>query len=157
MDAPTIAQRFVQAFGDNDLEALDRVYDDEVVLFSPIAWGMEGKEALFNFVAEFHRGYPGMRVALHDELYSADETRAAFRFMIHWHNTGEFFGHSPSGMEGTMTETHMIRIRDGRIVEQIVGDNTFQMPYLELVVRKVEVQWETPDPAPEIISAGGRR
>jgi hypothetical protein len=31
----------------------------------------------------------------------------------------------------------------------------FIRAYLELVVRKVDVTWETPDPAPEILSASG--
>ena len=151
----TPAKRFVRAFGTNDRGLLDEIYADDVVLYSPIGWGIAGKQALLDFVSEFHKGYPGMRVALHDEFYSADGSRGAFRFMIHWHNTGAFFGHAPTGMRGTMTETHTVRIRDGRFHEQIVGDNTFQMPYLELVVRKIEMPWETPDPAPEILSAGG--
>jgi hypothetical protein len=152
----TPAQRFIRAFGTNDRRLLDEIYADDVILFSPIGWGLEGKQAMLDFVDEFHKGYPGLRIVLHDEFYSADRTRGAFRFVNHWHNTGEFFGYEPSGRQGTQTETHMVRIREGRIHEQIVADNTFQMPYLELVVRQVEVQWETPDPAPEIASAGGQ-
>jgi SnoaL-like domain len=151
----TPAQRFIRAFGTNDRDLLDEIYDDDVVLYSPIGWGVQGKQAMLDFVGEFHKGYPGLRIVLHDEFYSADRSRGAFRFVHHWHNTGEFYGHEPTGMRGTQTETHMVRIRDGRIHEQVVGDTTFQMPYLELVVRKIEVPWETPDPAPEIISAGG--
>jgi hypothetical protein len=148
----TLAQRFVQAFATNDGGLLDEIYADDVVLYSPIGWGISGKQAFFEFVNEFHKGYPGMRVGLHDEFYSADGSRGAFRFMIHWHNSGQFFGYAPTGRRGTQTETHTVRVHDGQIHEQVVGDNTFQMPYLELVVRKIDVTWDTPDPAPEILS-----
>ncbi len=149
----TPAKRFVRAFGTNDRSLLDEIYADDVVLYSPIGWGIAGKQALLDFVSEFHKGYPGMWVALHDEFYSADGSRGAFRFMIHWHNTGAFFGHEPTGMRGTMTETHTVRIRDGRFHEQIVGDNTFQMPHLDLVVLGMEFPEHTPDPSGEIVSA----
>ena len=153
MSGKTIAQRFVEAYGGRDAEALDRLYDDDVVLYSPVAWPVRGKQALKDFVEGFHTAFPGLRVALHDEFYSADGTRGCFRFMLHWHHTGPFFGYPATGRSGTMTETHSIRIRNDRIVEQIVGDNTFQMPHLDLVVLGMDFPYETPDPSPEIASA----
>ena len=69
------------------------------------------------------------------------------------HNTGVFFGNPPTGERGTMTETHSLRIRDGKIVEQFVGDNTFQMPYMDLVVWKMEFPTENPDPNRETVVA----
>ena len=149
----TIAQRFVKAYGGRDAEALDRLYADDVVLYSPVAWPVRGKQALKAFVEGFHTAFPGLRVALHDEFYSADGTRGCFRFVLHWHHTGPFFGYPPTGRRGTMTETHSIRIRDDQIVEQLVGDNTFQMPHLDLVVLGMQFPYETPDPSPEIVSA----
>ncbi len=41
-----------------------------------------------------------------------------------------------------MTETHAVRISDGRIVEHVVGDNPFHMPCQELVA------WQVPFPEP---------
>ncbi len=149
----TIAQRFVEAYGGRDAEALDRLYADDVVLYSPVAWPVRGKDALKAFVDGFHTAFPRLRVALHDEFYSADGTRGCFRFVLHWHHTGAFFGYPPTGRRGTMTETHSIRISDDLIVEQFVGDNTFQMPHLDLVVLGIEFPQETPDPSPETISA----
>ena len=53
-----------------------------------------------------------------------------------------------------MTETQSIKIgHDGKIVEQIVGDNTFQLPYMDLVTLSMEWPKETADPQPEIMSA----
>lgn len=154
MSEKTIAQRFVEAYGGRDYEAIDELYAEDVVLYSPIAWGVRGRDALKRFMEEFHNGYPGLRVGLRDEFYSADGTRGCFRFVLYWHNTGTFFGHPPTGESGTMTETHSIKIGDdGKIVEQIVGDNTFQLPYMDLVTWNLEWPKETPDPQPEIMSA----
>jgi predicted dinucleotide-binding enzyme/predicted ester cyclase len=148
----TFVQRYVKAFASCDYATLDELYDDEVVFYTPLAWGARGRQFLRNFIREFHTGYPGMTVTLHDEFYSADGTRACFRFMLHWRNSGTFFGKAPTGERGTMTETHSIRIRNGRIVEQWVGDNSFQMPYQELVEWRMDFPRDTPDPLSPILS-----
>ena len=147
----TIAQRFIRAFGGRDASLMDDVYAEDVVLYSPLAWPVRGREARKAYVEEFHRGYPGLRVALHDEFYSADGTRGCFRFKLHWQNTGTFFGRPPTGQAGTMTETHSIRVRGGKIVEQWVGDNSFQMPYMDLVTWRMDFPTDNPDPNPEIL------
>jgi hypothetical protein len=53
-----------------------------------------------------------------------------------------------------MSETHAVRLRAGRIVEQFVGDNNFSMPYQELVRWGMDFPRDTPDPAPVIAQAG---
>ncbi len=62
-----------------------------------------------------------------------------------------------------MTETHAVRIADGRIVEHVVGDNAFHMPHQELVLWRMPFPQATPDPSPQLASivtpaaATGRR
>jgi hypothetical protein len=65
----------------------------------------------------------------------------------------ELDGHEPTGERGVMVETHAITIRDGRIVEQWVGDNSFQMPYMDLVTYGMDFPRDTPHPKPPIIEA----
>jgi SnoaL-like domain len=121
--------------------------------YTPLGWPIRGREAVKEFVGQFHSAYPGLRVTLHDQFFSADGTRACFRFVIHYHNTGAFYGHPPTGERGTMSETHAVRLRDGRISEQVVGDNNFSLPYQELVIWGMEFPRDTPDPEPVIIEA----
>ena len=45
-----------------------------------------------------------------------------------------------------------MRLAGGRIVEQVVGDNSFHMPYQELVVWRMPYAEAIPDPAPAIAS-----
>src|SRR5919199_1905369 len=116
---------------------MDELYDAEVRLYSPLAWPLEGREALKAYVDEFHRAYGPVRIALHDEFYSADGTRGCFRFTFHYSNDGEFYGHPPTHERGIMVETHTVKIAQDKIIEQWVGDNSFQMPYMDLVVWKM--------------------
>jgi hypothetical protein len=88
--APTLAERFVQALGTNDPALLDEIYDREVALYTPLGWPIRGLDAVKEFVSQFHTAYPGLRVTLHDQFPSADGQRACFRFVIHFHNTGAF-------------------------------------------------------------------
>jgi quinol monooxygenase YgiN/predicted ester cyclase len=149
----TPAQRLVEAFGRRDLDALRDVYAEDVQLFTPLAWPADGRDAVIDFVDQFHTGYPGLRVVLHDEFYSADGERGCLRFKLHYHHTGRFFGQPPTGEQSTMTETHAIRVRDGRITEEWVGDNGLQLPRHELVVWKMDFPRDTFDPQPEVASA----
>jgi hypothetical protein len=68
-----------------------------------------------------------------------------------------FYGHEPTGKRGVMVETHTITIRAGRIVEQWVGDNSFQMPYMDLVTFGMEFPRDTPHPKPPIVEASVAR
>src|SRR6266540_1459497 len=81
---------------------------------------------------------------------NADGTRAAFRFRMHWHNTGTFFGHPPTGDRGTHAEFHSLRLVDGQIVEQIVTDISYGIPKYELTVWHREYPADTEDPAPQL-------
>jgi quinol monooxygenase YgiN len=144
----SLPERFVRALATGDEALLDGVYDADVVLYTPLGWPIRGLAALKEFVGQFHTAYPGFRVTLHDQFSSADGARACFRFVIHYHNTGPFYGNSPTEERGTMSETHAVRIKDGKIVEQFVGDNNFSMPYQELVTWGMAFPRETPDPNP---------
>jgi hypothetical protein len=150
----TIPERFVDAFGRNDPGALLALYDQHFALYSPIAWGLPGRDPLRPFVQQFHQGFPGLRLALLDQFSSADGTRVAFRFRMHWHNTGTFFGHPPTGDRGTHAEFHSLRLVDGQIVEQIVTDISYGIPKYELTVWHREYPADTEDPAPQL-GAGG--
>jgi uncharacterized protein YciI len=151
----SLARRFVEALGTNDQELLDEIYDPDVLLYTPLGWPISGRDAVKEFVGQFHAANPGLRVTLHDEFEAPDRTRVCFRFVIHFHNTGPFYGNPPTGEQGTMSETHAVRLRDGRIVEQFVGDNNFSMPHQELVTWGMDFPRETPDPNPPIAEAGG--
>ena len=148
----SLARRFADAFGRRDTAALNELYGGDVALYTPLAWPVRGRDALTSFALEFHTANPGLRIALHDEFYSADGTRACWRIRLHYHNTAPFYGNPPTGETGVMTETHAVRIAGGRITEHFVGDNAFHMPHQELVTWQMPFPEDTPDPTPPITS-----
>jgi predicted dinucleotide-binding enzyme len=79
VDELTLAERFVTALGTNEPTLLDEIYDPEVALYTPLGWPIRGLDAVKEFVGQFHTGYPGLRVTLHDQFSSADGQRVCFR------------------------------------------------------------------------------
>ncbi len=144
----TVPERFVSAFGGNDPDALLDLYAPGFVLYSPIAWGLAGRDPLVPFVQQFHHGFPGLRLALFDQFASGDGNRIAFRFGMRWHNTGTFFGLAPTGAHGAHEEFHSLRLVDGKIVEQVVTDVSYSIPQYELTVWRREYPTDTEDPSP---------
>ena len=148
----SLGEKFVVAWATRDWEAFADLYDEDVILYAPFAWKVVGREAIFRVAAQFHVTYPGLRAALHDEFHNADNTRAVFRYSWDWHNTGPFYGQPATGERGTTIETHTVRLRDGRITEQIISTNNLPLISLQLD-RGVGFPRVTPDPALEIVSA----
>ncbi|MBP2327148.1 putative ester cyclase [Kibdelosporangium banguiense] len=148
----SLGEKFVLAWATQDWESFAQLYDEDVILYAPFAWKVMGFPAVLKVASGFHVTYPGLRVALHDEFHNADNTRAVFRYAWDWHNTGPFHGQPPTGRRGTTIETHTVRLRDGRITEQIVSTNNLALISLQLE-RGLEFPLVTPDPALEIVSA----
>lgn len=148
----SLGERFVLAWGTQDWGRLTQLYDDDVILYAPFAWKVQGLPAILKIAAEFHVTYPGLRVALRDEFHNADGTRAIFRYAWDWHNTGPFHGRQPTGERGTTIETHTVRLRNGRITEQVIATNNLRLISLQLQ-QGLRFPLVTPDPAPEIVSA----
>jgi quinol monooxygenase YgiN len=55
----TPARRFVRALGTNDEALLDAIYDPDVVLYTPLAWPVRGRDEVKAFVAQFQAPTPG--------------------------------------------------------------------------------------------------
>lgn len=148
----TVAQRFVKAFGANDADAFCSVLAEDVVFYGGLAWGLEGRDNLTSFAEEFHKGMPGMRVALHDEFYNSTGSRGQFRINLHYHNTGNFMGNPPTGKSGVSIETFTVTIDKGQITEIIQAGNTLPLAAIELIDFGMEFPTETVDPDRLILS-----
>ena len=149
----TVAQRFVEGFGGNNPDILSDVLDDDVAFYGTLVWELRGKNNLIDFAAQFQQAMPGLRIVLHDEFYSADGTRGNMRIHLHFHNTGEFMGHQPTGKQGVSVESFSMVIKDDKITELIQSGNTFALGAIELIDFKMDYPTETPDPHKAIFVA----
>jgi predicted ester cyclase len=152
MTTETLAERYVRAFAAPDLAEADALFADDVVFYTPFARGARGRDFIKAFLGAFHQAMPGLRASLHDEFASADGTRVALRFSIHWNNTGPFMGNPATGASGVAGEIHTLRLEGGRVVECWVGHNTLDLTYRQLVTWGMKLPENSADPGPEIVS-----
>jgi len=125
-----VARRFVEGvLARGDMAVFDEVVDDDIVVnsgISPFA-PMVGKEA-------FRRGLGALAAFSNGDLTIEDilavEDRAVVRDRAHGDHTGDQLGVPPTGTRITMWEIRLMRLRDGRIVEDIVADINYDWPWL---------------------------
>lgn len=129
--AEQLARQFAEAvIGKGDMSAADQVLADDFIAYVPISKApIRGRDNYKKILGGFATAVPqGMAFELHDLFATSD--RAVFRFTARGKHEGELFGAPPTGNEIVMGETHVLRIRDGKIVEDYVADNTVDLSQL---------------------------
>jgi predicted ester cyclase len=120
-----IVRRFVVEFlGKADLEAADATASPRIQGITglkptgPIDGLAEYKATITGFVEAFTAATP---VEIIDQFESADGTRVVTRFHSRQRFEKDFFGVKATGRELLFDETHVARLIDGKIVENIVS------------------------------------
>jgi steroid delta-isomerase-like uncharacterized protein len=116
-----IAHRFVQSlqefFRTGDADLMDSVLADDVVQhisgLPPEARSLEGFKQLLPALPQ---AFPDTFFEVEDVIAEGD--KVAFRLVWSATHQGEFFGTPPTGTRATVTEMHMLRIADGKVVER---------------------------------------
>jgi steroid delta-isomerase-like uncharacterized protein len=116
-----IARRFVEIlqefFRTGDADLMDTVLADNVVQhisgMPPEAQSLEGFKQL---LPALRQGFPDALFEVEDLIAEGD--RVAFRLVWNATHQGELFGIPPTGTRATVTEMHLLRIADSKIVER---------------------------------------
>ncbi len=116
-----IARRFVEVlqefFRTGDADLMDSVLADNVVQYisglSPEAESLEGFKQLLPALPQ---AFPDVLFEVEDLVAEGD--KVAFRLIWTATHQGEFFGIPPTGTRARVTEMHIFRIADGKIVER---------------------------------------
>lgn len=129
-----IVRRFTEAFlGRADAGAADATAHPAIQGITglkpmgPIDGLAEYKAIVTAFVAAFPAESP---VEIIDQFESADGTRVVTRFHSRQRHAGDFFGVAASGRVILFDETHVARLRDGLIVENIVSATNLEFEML---------------------------
>lgn len=127
-----VVSRFIQDFlGRGDLDAADATLDPRVQGITglkptgPIDGAQEYKAIVAGFVAAFPAESP---VKIIDQFAAGD--RVVTRFHSLQRHAGDYFGIAPTGRVILFDETHVARLRDGRIVENIVSATNLEFEML---------------------------
>ena len=116
-----IARRFVEAlqefFRTGDADLVDSVLAENVVQH------ISGMPPEARSLEAFKQLLPTLRQAFPDTLFDVEDLvaegdKVAFRLIWNATHLGELFGIPPTGNRATVTEAHILRIADGKVVER---------------------------------------
>lgn len=134
MDNLAIVRRFTTEFlGRADLEAADATMHPDIrgitglKPMGPIEGIEEYKATLTGFVDAFPAEGP---VEIIDQFESADGTRVVTRFHSRQRHAKDYFGIPATGRIILFDETHIARLKDGKIVENIVSATNLEFEML---------------------------
>lgn len=133
-DNATIVRRFIEDFlGRADLAAADATAHPRIQGITglkpmePIDGLDEYKAILTTFVDAFPAEAP---LQIIDQFESADGTRVVTRFHSRQRHAKAFFGVPATGRVILFDETHVARLRDGQIIENIVSATNLEFEML---------------------------
>ena len=115
MDNKQIVRRFIEeVFVKRDERAVGELTDPE---FTPHSWpGVKpGTESLKQAMKRVSAGLEDVSMTIEDMI--AEGEKVAVRLTAHATHRGEFMGMPPSGKSYTISETHIFRVRNGKVVE----------------------------------------
>jgi predicted ester cyclase len=134
MDNLDIVRRFTVDFlGRGDLAAADATMHPDIrgitglKPMGPIMGIDEYKAILTGFVDAFPAEGP---VEIIDQFASADGTRVVTRFHSRQRHAKDYFGIAATGRTILFDETHVARLKDGKIVENIVSATNLEFEML---------------------------
>lgn len=134
MDNLAIVRRFTTEFlGRADLAAADAALHHDIRGFTglkptgPIEGIDEYKATLTGFVDAFPADSP---VEIIDQFESADGTRVVTRFHSRQRHAKDYYGVAATNRIILFDETHVARLKDGKIIENIVSATNLEFEML---------------------------
>ena len=115
-DNKAFVRDFFKSFSDGDLEATKAMMDGSHVYYFPLADSPMDKENHSNVQAVFKAAIPDLFFELHDQI--AEDDKVASRFTATGTFTNEFQGLPPSGEHIEFSGTNVMRIVDGKSLEE---------------------------------------
>lgn len=134
MTALDIVSRFTRDFlGRGDLTAAAATADPRIKAFTGLKpqGPIDGRAEYEAIVTAFIDAFPAVRpLEILDQFASADGTRVVTRFQSRQRHAKDFFGVPATGRLILLDETHVARLREGRIVENIVSATNLEFEML---------------------------
>jgi steroid delta-isomerase-like uncharacterized protein len=115
-DVKDIARRLIEEdLNTGDPEAARRIVAPDFYDHTNPPHLQHGLEGHLGVVDLFHTAFPDVRWTIDDML--AEDDRVAMRLTMRGTHRGDFFGIPPTGRPVEVGGTHVVRIRDGWVVE----------------------------------------
>lgn len=112
-----IARRFIQVWGDENLDVVDELAAPSLVVRYPtIPEVIEGSRAYRHVLAGFRSAFPDSALRVEEEI--AEGEKVALRWTFSGTHKGSLMGIPATGKRVTWTGITIYRIVDGRVVEE---------------------------------------
>ena len=120
-----VVHRWVDAFNEGDLDAVDELLTDSYVRHDPNSPDVRGPEEEKQFIAMYRSAFPDLHFSVEDIV--AEGEKVATRVGISATHEGELLGIPPSGRRLSFTAMELYRLEGGKIAEQWVNVDTLGM------------------------------
>jgi predicted ester cyclase len=127
-----VAKRFFKEFlGKGDLSVAEDVLDENVQAFTGLkpAGAIDGREEYKAIFAQFFDAFPPESELEIEDIFAVDD-RVVCRFRSVQKHAKDFFGVPASNRVITLIETHVQRLRDGKIIENVVSATNLEFEML---------------------------
>ena len=122
-------QEFVNGMNNKDVSFVDRLVDLDFVDHDPAPGQAPGLQGIKDLMQMFFTAFPDLHVTVNRLV--ADEDTVAGAVTTEGTQDGDLMGIPKSGMKISITELHMMRIANGKMVEHWgVGDGMTMMQQL---------------------------
>ena len=122
-------QEFVNGMNKKDVSFVERLVDPDFVDHDPAPGQAPGLQGIKDLMQMFFTAFPDLHVTVNRLV--ADEDTVAGAVTTEGTQDGDFMGIPKSGMKISITELHMMRIANGKMVEHWgVGDGMTMMQQL---------------------------
>jgi steroid delta-isomerase-like uncharacterized protein len=123
----TIVQRYLEeAVSRGSETAIEAYVSPDVVFTSPYTpQPIHGIAGIKQMIAGLHVAFPDLQIR--EEAVVEEGDIVASRWVATGTQTGDFMGNSPSGRPYKITGMSFYRVKDGKIVEGWVNDDTLGM------------------------------
>lgn len=133
-DPQTLVRRFVEDFlGRGDLAAADETAHERIQGITGLkpTGPIDGREEYKTTISAFVDAFPAeASLRILDQFASADGSRVVTRFQSRQRHAKAFFGVAATNRVILFDETHVARLQDGLIVENIVSATNLEFEML---------------------------
>jgi len=123
----TIVRRYLEeAVSQGNISAMERYVSPDIVFTSPYTpQPIHGIEGFKQMIGLLHTAFPDLKI--HEEDALCEGNTVATRWFATGTHRGDFMGHKPSGRQFKISGQSIYRIKDGKIVEGWVNDDSLGM------------------------------
>jgi len=120
-----IVRRWVEAFNEGNIDAVDELLTDSYVRHDPNFPEVRGPEEEKQLLAMYRSAFPDLNFTIEDMV--SEDDRVATRLGISATHKGELLGIPPTENRLSFTAMEIYRLKDGKIEEQWVNVDTLGM------------------------------